>query len=59
MPIAVLDEDYKKADQALTWVPTALGVAIAIAAERERCAQIAEKFNAAGKPIAKAIRGIS
>ncbi len=64
MPVAVFDEDYKKAADALTWVPPAVGVAGAIAAERERCAQIAEHLNGwGGKPnhelarhIAKVIR---
>jgi len=58
MSIAVWDVDFDEANKLLAPYGPMLRdlVANAIAVERERCAQIAENFNAAGKPIAQAIR---
>lgn len=58
MPIATFDVDYDEAVRLLAPYSAPLHqlVASAIATERERCAQIAEGFNAAGKPIAAMIR---
>jgi hypothetical protein len=58
MSIAVFDVDFDEANRILAPYGGVLRdlIANAIAVERERCAQIAENFNAAGAPIAKAIR---
>lgn len=58
MSIAIFDVDFEEAGRILKPHGAALRdlIANAIAVERERCAQISENFNAAGKPIAKAIR---
>lgn len=58
MTIAVFDVDFDEASRILAPYGPRLRdlIANAIAVERERCAQIADNFNAAGKPIAKAIR---
>jgi len=58
MSIAVFDVDFEEANRILVPYGAFLRdlIANAIAVERERCAQIAENFNAAGKPIARAIR---
>jgi hypothetical protein len=58
MPIAFYKVDFEEAARLVAPVERMiLGiVADAIAVERERCAQVAENFNAAGKPIAAAIR---
>lgn len=56
MPVAIFDDDFRKAYIAATFNPVTDGIARAIAEERERCANVAENFNAAGKPIADEIR---
>lgn len=57
MSVAIFDIDLDEAFRLLQVItPLHDLIAGAIATERERCAQIAEGFNAAGKPIASAIR---
>lgn len=68
MPIAVLNSDYAAADHIVAPYMGSVrdAIAMAVAAERERCAQTAEHLNGWGeKPnpelathIAKAIRGL-
>jgi hypothetical protein len=56
--IAIFDVDFEEANRLLAPHGAMLRdlIANAISVERERCAQISENFNAAGTPIAKAIR---
>jgi hypothetical protein len=60
MSTPIFDQDYQEASRLIdsSWYSLRAVVAQAIATERERCAQIAENFNAAGKPIAAAIRAV-
>lgn len=48
MPTAIFDSDYAKADMAILSCTGSLRIMIAnaIAEERERCAQIADKYGA-------------
>ena len=61
MSIRIFAVDFVEAEKIMEPHAVALRnlIAGAIATERERCAQIAEGFNAAGKPIAEAIRTLS
>lgn len=60
MSTPIFDVDFDEAARLVASQATVLRdlIAGAIATERERCAQIAEGFNAAGKPIASAIRRV-
>jgi len=58
MPIAIYNADLEEAARLTAPIDRMMidAMSSAIAMERERCAQIAENFNVAGKPIAAAIR---
>ena len=58
MATALLKTDFEHANEVTAgyFFNLEKAIATALADERERCARIAEEFNAAGKPIAAAIR---